>query len=71
MGSLEETVEIPIPGRTVSPPSSAAKAEVVEAAKPSVPESGAGARSAQADFAEEKNSFRPLSRMVWRAVTWC
>ncbi len=54
MGSLEETVEIPIPGRTVSPPSSAAKAEVVEAAKPSVPESGAGARSAQADFAEEE-----------------
>ena len=54
MGSLEETVEIPIPGRKVSPPSSAVKAEVLEAAKPSVPESGEGARSAQADFAEEE-----------------
>ena len=54
MGSLEETVELPIPERKVSPPGSIARAEVVEAARLSVPESGAGASSAQADFAEEE-----------------
>lgn len=54
MGSLEETVKLPIPEREASPPGPMAKAEVVETARPSVPESGAGASSAQADFAEEE-----------------
>ena len=52
MGSLEETVEVPIPERNVSPPGSIAKAEVVEADKLSVPESGAEANPADADSAE-------------------
>lgn len=54
MGSLEETVELPIPEGKASPPGSVAKAEVVETARPSVPGSGAEASSAQADFAEEE-----------------
>lgn len=63
MGSLEETVEIPIPEREVSPPGSIAKAEVVEADKPSVPESGAKASSAEAGFAKKDPipSFAPDS----------
>ena len=53
MGSLEEMVELPIKERKASPPGSIAKAEVVETAKPSVPGSGAEAKSPDADLAGE------------------
>ena len=53
MGSLEERVELPIPERKASPPGSIAKAEVAEAAKPSVPGSGAEAKPPDADLAGE------------------
>ena len=53
MGSLEETVELPIPESKVSSPGSIAKAEVVEVDEPSVPESGAEANSADPDLAGE------------------
>ena len=52
MGSLEETVEVPIKEGKASPPGSIAKAEVLEADKVSVPESGAEANPADADSAE-------------------
>ena len=53
MGSLEETVELPIPESKVSSPGSIAKAEIVKVDKRSVPDSVAEANSSALDFAEE------------------
>ena len=61
MGSLEETVELPIPERKVSPPVSMATAGFVDAGEPSVPESGAEAISADADLAGQDLVTSPFS----------
>ena len=60
MGSLEERVELPVPERKARLLDSMAKAEVVEADRLSVPESVAGATSAQAST-EEKDLTASLA----------